>query len=193
MSKQQIDTFCPKSRADWRQWLEKNHQSEQSVWLVYYKSSASVTSLSWSDAVEEALCFGWIDSTRRTIDQERFMQYFSRRKPGSTWSKINKEKVEKLIQQKLMTQAGYDSIKTAKSNGSWSLLDEVEAMVVPEDLKAELTKYDNAMEYFDKLSNSDTKILLHWVTFAKRSETRQKRIFEIVESAREGLKPKQFR
>ena len=193
MSKNEIETFCPKSRKDWRKWLEKNHQSKQSVWLVYFKSSSKVASVSWSEAVDEALCFGWIDSTKKTIDKERYMQYFSRRKSNSTWSKINKEKVAKLIQNNLMTKAGYDSIETAKQNGTWTISDEVEALVIPEDLKEELSNHNGSMEYFDNLSKSDQKILLHWVIFAKRTETRQKRIKEIVENASKNLKPKQFR
>jgi len=193
MRKEEIETYCPKSRTDWRKWLEKNHQLEGSVWLVYYKSATKVDSLSWSDAVDEALCFGWIDSTKKTIDKERYMQYFSRRKQNSTWSKINKEKVATLIQNKLMTKAGFDSIEKAKQNGSWTVLDEVEALVIPEDLKEELANHKGSIEYFDSLSKSAKKILLHWVVFAKRTETRQKRILEIAESASKNLKPKQFR
>ena len=193
MLKKEIETYCPGSRADWRKWLEKNHQSAQSVWLVYFKTSTKIPSLSWSDAVDEALCFGWIDSTKKTIDKERYMQYFSRRKPNSTWSKINKEKVDKLIQNHLMTKAGFDSIETAKQNGSWTISDEVEALVIPEDLKEEMENYKGSIEYFDSLSKSDKKILLHWVVFAKRTETRNKRILEIAESASKNLKPKQFR
>lgn len=121
------------------------------------------------------------------------MQYFSRRKPNSIWSKINKDKVAKLIQNNLMTKAGFDSIATAKRNGSWTILDEVEALVIPEDLKEALLNYKGAMEYFDGLSKSVKKILLHWVVFAKRTETRQKRILEIAESASKNLKPEQFR
>lgn len=193
MTKEEIETYCPKSRTDWRKWLEKNHRSKQSVWLVYYRSSTKVASVSWSEAVEEALCFGWIDSTKKTVDEERYMQYFSRRKPNSIWSKINKDKVAKLIQNNLMTKAGFDSIATAKRNGSWTILDEVEALVIPEDLKEALLNYKGAMEYFDGLSKSVKKILLHWVVFAKRTETRQKRILEIAESASKNLKPEQFR
>jgi uncharacterized protein YdeI (YjbR/CyaY-like superfamily) len=193
MPKMEIETYCPKSRTDWRKWLEKNHQSKQSVWLVSFKSSTKVASVSWSEAVDEALCFGWIDSTKKTIDKERYMQYFSRRKPNSTWSKINKEKVAKLIQNNLMTKAGFDSIETAKRNGSWTILDEVEALVVPEDLKDELANYKDSIEYFDSLSKSDKKILLYWVVSAKRPDTRQKRILEIAENANRNLKPKQFR
>jgi uncharacterized protein YdeI (YjbR/CyaY-like superfamily) len=193
MPKKEIETYCPKSRTDWRKWLEKNHQSKQSVWLVSFKSSTKVASVNWSEAVDEALCFGWIDSTKKTIDKERYMQYFSRRKPNSTWSKINKEKVAKLIQNNLMTKAGFDSIETAKRNGSWTILDEVEALVVPEDLKDELANYKDSIEYFDSLSKSDKKILLYWVVAAKRPDTRQKRILEIAENAKRNLKPKQFR
>jgi uncharacterized protein YdeI (YjbR/CyaY-like superfamily) len=192
MSKKEIETFCPASKEDWRKWLEKNHQSEQSIWLVCYKKKSNKPSISWSDAVDEALCFGWIDSTRKTLDHESFIQYFTRRKPISNWSKINKEKVSKLIENKLMTKAGFDSIEIAKENGSWTILDEIEALVVPEDLKEELANHNGAMEYFDSLSNSNKKILLHWVLSAKRTETRQKRILEIAESASQNLKPKQF-
>jgi len=193
MHKKETNTYCPKSRTEWRKWLEKNHQSEQSVWLVYYKSATKMASLSWSDAVDEALCFGWIDSTKKTIDEERYMQYFSRRKPNSMWSKINKEKVAKLIENNLMSKAGFDSIAIAKQNGSWTILDEVEALVIPTDLKEELANHKGAMEYFDSLSKSAKKILLHWVYFAQRTETRQKRILDIAESASKNLKPKQFR
>ncbi|MDW7690945.1 YdeI/OmpD-associated family protein [Flammeovirgaceae bacterium SG7u.111] len=193
MPKKEIETYCPKSRTDWRKWLEKNHQSAQSVWLVYFKSSTKVASLSWSEAVDEALCFGWIDSTKKTIDEERYMQYFSRRKPNSMWSKINKEKVAKLIQNNLMAKAGFDSIEIAKQNGSWTILDEVEALVIPEDLKEELANHKGVMEYFESLSKSIKKMLLYWVISAKRAETRQKRILEVAESASKNLKPKHFR
>lgn len=193
MRKKETETYCPESRTDWRKWLEKNHQSEHSIWLVYYKSSTKIASLSWSDAVDEALCFGWIDSTKKSIDQESYMQYFSRRKPNSNWSKINKEKVAKLIQNNLMTKAGFDSIETAKQNGSWTILDEVEALVIPEDLKEALANHKGSLEYFNSLSKSNKKILLHWVVSAKRTETRQKRILEISESASKNLKPEQFR
>ncbi|UZR96307.1 YdeI/OmpD-associated family protein [Chondrinema litorale] len=188
-----IETFYPQSQTDWRNWLEKNHQSKQSVWLVQFKSSTKIASISWSEAVDEALCFGWIDSTRKTIDEKSYMQYFTRRKPNSTWSKINKEKVANLIKNNRMTKSGFDSIEIAKQNGSWSMLDEVEALIVPEDLDKELVNYEDAKEFFDSLSKSAKKILLHWVISAKRPETRQKRILEIAQNASKKQKPKQFR
>lgn len=192
MSKKDIETYCPKNQTDWRNWLEKNHQLKKSVWLVYYKSSTTVPTISWSEAVDEALCFGWIDSTKKKINDDSYMQYFCKRKANSIWSKINKEKIAKLIRNNLMTKAGFDSIKTAKQNGSWTMIDEIEALVIPDDLKEQLIKHKNGIEYFDNLSKSNKKLLLYWVVSAKREETRQKRIFEIAESASKNLKPKQF-
>ncbi len=193
MHKKDIETFCPKSRRDWRKWLEKNHQSKQAVWLVYYKSSTEIASVSWSEAVDEALCFGWIDSTKKTIDKERYMQYFSRRKPDSTWSKINKEKVAKLIQNDLMTKAGFDGIETAKQNGTWLLMDDVEKLIIPEDLRIALNKNESSMEFFQSQSKSVKKAMLHWVVIAKRIEKRKKRIAEIARLAAKGIRPSQFR
>ena len=193
MNKTNSAQYCPKSKQEWRDWLEENHQKEQSVWLVYYKAATKVPSLSWSDAVDEALCFGWIDSTKKTIDKERYMQYFCKRKPNSNWSKINKDKVDRLIKTGQMTKAGLKSIETAKENGSWTYLDSIEELIIPEDLAKELTNIKNAFEYFNGLSSSDKKILLYWVYSAKRAETRQQRILTIATSASEKLKPKQFR
>ena len=121
------------------------------------------------------------------------MQYFCKRKPKSNWSKVNKEKVKTLIEQGLMKKAGFDSIKIAKENGSWSFLETVEALEIPEDLKREFTNYEGSFKYFENLSKSSKKILLYWVVSAKRKETRQKRIIEIAENASQKMKPKQFR
>ncbi len=193
MPKKEIETYCPKGRTDWRKWLEKNHRSKQSVWLVYFKLSTKVASVSWSEAVDEALCFGWIDGTKKTIDKERYMQYFSRRKPNSTWSKINKEKVARLIQNNLMTKAGFDSVETAKQNGTWSLMDDVEELIIPEDLSIALNKNESSMKFFQYQSKSIKKVMLHWVVTAKRTETRKKRIEEIARLAARGKRPNQFR
>ena len=187
------EDYCPSDQKDWRKWLELNHNEKEGVWLIFYKKKSPNYNLSWSESVDEALCFGWIDSTKRPIDKDTFKQYFSKRKAKSNWSKINKDKVHTLIGQGLMKEAGYKSIEIAKENGSWTILDAVEALVIPEDLKAEFTNYKGSMEYFDSLSKSAKKILLHWIFSAKRKETRHKRILEIVENASEQMKPKQFR
>ncbi|MCD6066899.1 MAG: hypothetical protein K0S33_1725 [Bacteroidetes bacterium] len=150
-------------------------------------------SISWSEAVDEALCFGWIDSTRKSLDDEKFMQFFSKRKAVSTWSKVNKEKVRQLIEQGLMTEAGLASIETAKQNGSWNILDGVEELTIPKDLEKEFKIHKGSKPFFLSLSKSVRKMILQWIVLAKRPETRQKRISEVAELAAQNLKPKQFR
>jgi len=188
-----VEDYCPYDKKDWRKWLELNHNKKEAVWLIFYKKKSPNHNLSWSESVDEALCFGWIDSTIRTIDSEKYKQYFSKRKAKSNWSKINKDKVKTLIDQGLMKEEGFKSIEIAKENGSWAILDDVEALVIPEDLKEGFSNYKGSIEYFGSLSESAKKILLYWVVSAKRKETRKKRILEIVENASNNLKPKQFR
>lgn len=193
MSNKNEETYYPKSRSDWRKWLVKNHEIKQSVWLLFYSRKSDKNSVIWSDAVDEALCFGWIDSKKQKIDEFSYRQYYSKRKPDSTWSKINKEKVEQLVENGLMTKSGLKSIEVAKQNGSWTILDNIEELIIPKDLKKALESYKNAFEYFDSQSKSCKKMLLYWVASAKRPETRQKRIEEIAELASIGQNPKQFR
>lgn len=192
MQKSDPETFYPASREDWRNWLIENHDSKQSVWLLCYRKNAGIPTISWSEAVDEALCFGWIDSTRKTIDDRSFIQFFTRRKPKSTWSKVNKEKVEVLIKQKLMTKAGLESIEKAKENGSWTILDEVDALKIPEDLERAFRDHPGSEAYFMGLSKSVKKMMLQWIVLAKLPETRQRRIHEIAETAGQNKRPKQF-
>ncbi len=187
-----LDTFYPESRDSWRSWLEKNHIEKKSIWLIFYKKHTEMPSLTWSEAVDEAICFGWIDSTKKTLDDSRYIQYFSKRKPASTWSKINKEKVQQLMSAGLMAPAGLKTIEVAKQNGSWTLMDEVEKGIIPDDLAQALNLRPGAKSYFRSLSKSHQRMLLHWVVVAKRSETRAKRIETIATHAAEGRKPAQF-
>ncbi|WP_254413104.1 YdeI/OmpD-associated family protein [Dyadobacter diqingensis] len=190
MTESEIKTFCPVSRQQWRAWLEAHHEQEKSVWLIFYKNKSNLPTITWSEAVDEALCFGWIDSIAKPLDEERFMRFFSRRKAKSVWSKINKEKVRRLTDEGLITQAGFDCIETAKQNGSWTILDEAEELIIPADLDEELQKIPNAKSYFLSLSKSDKRNILQWLVQAKRAETRQNRITEIVTLAAQNLKPK---
>lgn len=188
----QTEVFDPKDLAHWRSWLKENHTTKDSVWLVFYTKASGKNVISWSEAVDQALCFGWIDSKKIKIDEETSHQYFSKRKAKSTWSKINKDKIERLIDENLMAPAGLEIIEIAKQNGSWNLLDEVEQLIVPEDLDKALKANPGAEEYFLNLSKSTRKFMLTWILFAKRPETRQKRINEIAEHAARGEKPKMF-
>lgn len=144
--------------------------------------------ITWSDAVDEALCFGWIDSTVRPIDEERFMRFFARRRAKSIWSKINKNKVQKLTENGSMTAAGFHCVEIAKKNGSWNTLDDSDALIIPVDLAAALQEKPGAEGCFSGLSKSDRRTSLQWLILAKRPETRQKRIAEILELINKNLK-----
>ncbi|GGB81755.1 YdeI/OmpD-associated family protein [Dyadobacter sediminis] len=189
MTEKEIQTYCPASKQQWRAWLMENHAREKSVWLIYHKKKSGVPTITWSEAVDEALCFGWIDSLSRQMDENRFMQFFTRRKPNSVWSKINKEKVNRFIEAGLMTQAGLEVINIAKQNGSWNILDEVEERIIPADLQAEFNRRPDAGKFYQTLCKSDQRNLLQWLVLAKRPETRQKRISEIVELTDRNQKP----
>jgi uncharacterized protein YdeI (YjbR/CyaY-like superfamily) len=187
-----IKTLTPKSAGIWRAWLAKNHHSDETIWVAVSKKDAVKPTLSQSEAVDEALCYGWIDGTARSLDENYFLQSFSKRKPKSVWSKINKEKVSRFIKEGRMAQPGMESISAAKANGYWSILDDVEALVIPADLKAALEKNPAANTYFNALSRSAKKQLLQWIVLAQRPETRQKRIQEIATAAAENKKPLRF-
>ncbi|HYF67210.1 MAG TPA: YdeI/OmpD-associated family protein [Ohtaekwangia sp.] len=180
MKENDIESFCPKNRQQWRKWLQKNHDKKKSVWLIYYKKESNIPTITWSDAVDEALCFGWIDSQRKSIDESKFMQRFSQRKANSIWSKINKQKIDQLIKDGFMTTAGMKCVEVAKENGSWSVLDEVEELIIPEDLNEAFKKKPGSKKYFLSLSKSRRKLLLFRLMNAKQQETRAKRIREIV-------------
>lgn len=182
------NTYCPQDPSDRRIWLNENHQSCQSVRLIYYKSSSDRYNLSWSEAVDDALCFGWIDSQKNAIDGERYMQLFSKRKAKSPSSKINKEKVDRLIQENRMMKAGYAVIQIAKQNGYWNMFDHVEQLIIPKDLETALATGSNAKA----LSPSSKKSILGWIHLAKKPETRKRRILEVTQLAEKMLKPKQF-
>ena len=186
--KTEIEIFYPTSQTAWRTWLIENHESKQAVWLVFYNKSSDKPTISWSNAVDEALCFGWIDSKRIAIDTEKSHQFFSKRKPKSTWSRVNKVKIEQLTANGLIMKAGLDCVEIAKLNGSWSILDDVEALIIPEDFEIALRNKSEALDFFLSLSKSVRKVMLHWLVLAKRPETRQKRIDELVELAEKKQK-----
>lgn len=179
----------PASRAEFRAWLEANAAASTGIWLAVGKKGNPVTTLFYDDAVEEALCFGWIDATVHRLDESRFWQLFTPRKPGGNWAASNKARVERLIAEGLMTPAGLAAIERAKSDGSWNRLTDVEAMVVPDDLTTALDATPGAAQGFGDLPASGRKQLLYWIASAKRDETRTRRIAETVAAAVEGRMP----
>jgi uncharacterized protein YdeI (YjbR/CyaY-like superfamily) len=183
-----VKIFYAKTQKEWRKWLEKNHRSEKAVWLILYKKGSGIQSTNYAEALEEALCFGWIDSKANKRDDESYYQYFAKRKPRSKWSKVNKEKVAMLIEKGLMTPSGFESIEIAKKNGTWSALDEVEELIIPPDLKLLFDKNIAASENWKNFSRSVKRGILEWILNAKRPETRQKRIAQTVELAEKNIK-----
>jgi uncharacterized protein YdeI (YjbR/CyaY-like superfamily) len=181
--------ITPKSRREWRAWLKKHHQSAAGVWLVYAKKHSGIPSLTWQEGVEEALCFGWIDSVRRPVDAIYFKQLYTPRKPKSTWSAINKKTVERLIADGLMAAAGLAAIAVAKANGHWTALDHVESHTIPDDFKAALAKNKKARAAFERFSPFVRKQFLYRLNSAKRPDTRAKRLAELIEMAAAGRNP----
>jgi uncharacterized protein YdeI (YjbR/CyaY-like superfamily) len=170
------------TRAEWRAWLEANHATATGAHLVSWKRGHG-PSVGYEESVEEALCFGWIDSAGGTIDEQRSRLYFAPRKPNSGWAATNKARVERLIAAGLMRSAGLAAIERAKENGSWSLLDEVEQGIVPADLAAALEAHPPAAANFAAFPKSAKRALLEWTVQAKRPETRAARITEIATKA----------
>ncbi len=176
----ELSTFQPKDRADWRKWLATHASTAPGIWLIYEKKSKRLT---WSDAVDEALCFGWIDSVVNRIDERTYKQRFTPRKPTSTWSKINRDKIEKLEAAGLMTEAGRAMVALAKARGTWVMLDAISSEV-PDDLLAALKKVPVAKKNFDAFSKAEHGGFARWINGAKRPETRAARIAQAVESAK---------
>jgi len=170
-----------------RAWLAENHATSAGVALAVGKKGGTATALTYDDAVEEALCFGWIDSTARRLDEHRYTINFTPRRPGGNWSRPNKVRVARLIAEGLMQPAGFAVIEAAKADGSWDLLTDVEALVIPDDLAATFAADPKAAAGWERMANSRKQMLLYAVVTAKRQETRARRIEQLLKAAREGL------
>jgi uncharacterized protein YdeI (YjbR/CyaY-like superfamily) len=185
-------TFYADSQESWRKWLSDNHENEKSVWLIIYKMESNIPSVYYSEAVDEALCFGWVDSLVNKRDNESYYQYFARRNPKSNWSKINKEKVASLMERGLMHKAGLSMVELAKKTNTWTALDDVDNLIVPSDMKQLFDAAPLAFENWEKFSKSTKRGILEWIYNAKQAETRQKRIEETVSLALQNIKANQY-
>lgn len=181
------------SRNEWRAWLEKNHERQNGIWLVTFKKHCGDKYVSYNDVVEEALCFGWIDSLPRKLDEERTMLWMSPRKPGSAWSKLNKERVEKMTGARLMHLAGEETVEAAKQDGSWQALDPIEALEIPPDLEAAFASYPSAQQNFEGFPRSVKRGILEWISNTKNPQTRAKRIEETARLAEKNIRANQWR
>jgi uncharacterized protein YdeI (YjbR/CyaY-like superfamily) len=179
----------PANREEWRAWLLANHVDSPGIWLVYHRPAAGEVTLDYEAAVEEALCFGWIDSKTGKVDAERTRQVFTPRRPGSPWSRPNKQRIERMLAQGKMHASGLARIEAAKRDGSWELYDAIEELRLPPDLSAAFDTAPEAAAGFERFSPSTRKQLLWWLVSAKRPETRSRRVEAIVASAAVGKNP----
>ncbi len=177
-----------KSDSEWREWLHVNHDKHSGIYLIFYKVDHPKESMRWEEAVKVALCYGWIDSTVKSLGNGKRRQYFTPRNPKSVWSALNKKYIKELLAENLMHNSGLEKIETAKQNGSWSVLDDVESGIIPEDLQVAFDKIPRAFENYQNFAPSYQKSYLYWLKQAKRSETRQKRIAEIISCCVKNMK-----
>ncbi len=182
-----------KSDTEWRSWLHNNHRSYNGIYLIFYKIECDEPSMRWEEAVKIALCYGWIDSTVKSLGNGKRKQYFSPRKPKSIWSALNKKYIAELLQENLIHQSGLNAITIAKENGSWTALDAIENLVIPEDLQQAFNKNKTAFDNYQGFAPSYRKNYLYWIDSAKRQETRQKRITEMIKLCEANIKSRDNR
>lgn len=192
MTEKPTESIQPKSILEWNKWLERNHSRANGIWLITFKQATGRPRISYDDAVESALCFGWIDSKPRTLDAERSMLWFSPRKKGSAWSKRNKERVEKLVAANRLHEAGLAKIEEAKQDGSWIKLDSVEALEIPSDLRKAFKSNLGSNSNFDAFPRSTKRAILEWIGNAKTEATRAKRVSETATLAAENIRANQW-
>lgn len=177
---------------DWRSWLEEHHSSASAVWLIIYHKSSRIPSVYYDEAVEQALCFGWIDSVPNKRDETSYYLYFAQRKPKSLWSKINKDRVEKLIKLGQMHRAGLELVTRAKEMGTWNALDTVDALHIPNEMAQLFQKNPLAKQHFEAFPPSIRRGILEWILQAKSDETRLNRIMTTVTLAEQNIRANQY-
>ena len=193
MEKEDFKSIYLENRNAWRNWLKENHVSEKNVWLRIYKKQSQILSIYYDEAVDEALCFGWVDSSIKKGNDEFYYQFFAKRNPKSNWSRVNKAKIEKLMSNGLMAEAGLKMVEIAKETGTWTALDVVENLISPPDLEEILDQNTIAKVYFEAFPRSVKRGILEWLLNAKQAETRQKRIEEIVSLAERNERANQYK
>ncbi|MEQ9377908.1 MAG: YdeI/OmpD-associated family protein [Imperialibacter sp.] len=188
-----IATLHAASQQAWREWLEVNHETEKSVWLIIYKKESGTPSVYYPEAVDEALCFGWIDSKPNKRDEKSYFQFFAKRNPKSKWSGVNKRKVTRLLNEGRMAPAGQKMVELARQTGTWEALNDVEALSIPHDMEALLKNTPAAATNFSSFPPSTRRGILEWISNAKKPETRQKRIEETVSLAAQNIRANQYK
>ena len=187
-----IPAITARSAEDWRSWLMENHEKVENVWLIIFKKESRIPTVTYKDSVDEALCFGWIDSKGVKRDDSSYYQFYSKRKPKSNWSGVNKAKVEMLLAKGKMEPAGMAMVELAKKIGTWNTLDAATNLEIPDDLLAALQSYEAAEQNFEAFPKSTKRAILEWISAAKQSATRQKRVEETAKLAAQNIRANQY-
>ncbi len=187
-----VEQFHPATVTEWRAWLADHHATSPAVWLVTWRKGAGHQIVGYDEAVTEALAFGWVDSRPRALDDKRTMLYFTPRKPGSAWSRPNKQRVQRLLDENRMAPAGQTVIDAAMVDGSWTVLDDVEDLVEPDDLRIALDGVAGARASWDAFPRSAKRGILEWIVQAKRPATRTARVVETAAAAGRGERANQW-
>lgn len=184
----EIQEYYFKCDAEWRDWLHNNHEQKRGIYLIFFKVEHENDSMRWEEAVQVALCYGWIDSTVKSLGSGKRRQYFCRRNTKSVWSKVNKDYIKKLKAAGLMHKSGQSVINEAKKDGSWTALDDVEKGIIPEDLQKAFDNNQEAFINYKGFTKGQRKSYLYWLNQAKRDDTRLKRIVEIIQCCESNIK-----
>ncbi len=176
---------------DWYDWLLQNHNQHKAIYLIFYKLETGIPTMRWEEAVKVALCFGWIDSTVKSLGNGKRRQYFSPRNPKSTWSALNKKYIIELEAQGLIQEGGYKMIELAQKTGTWTAMDDVENGIIPPELQKAFDANPRAFENYQNFSKGYRKSYLSWLNSAKREATREKRIFEIIKLCEANIKSRE--
>ena len=183
-----LDKVFVEDKESLRTWLKNHCSQSESVWLVKWKKGFGKNYISYDDIVDELLCFGWVDSLPKQLDNKKTMLRISPRNPKSNWSKVNKERVDRLMQDEKMEAQGIKMVEIAKANGAWNFLNDVENLIIPADLEHDFKQNEKAKYYFDRFPDSSKRGILEWIKNAKQESTRRKRITETVAKAANNIK-----
>jgi uncharacterized protein YdeI (YjbR/CyaY-like superfamily) len=183
-----VKAFLASTTADWRAWLAQNCQSEKEVWLVIYHSDSGTPSVRYHEAIEHALCYGWIDSQARKRDADSSCLRFTPRSPHSTWSRVNRQRAARMIELGLMTEPGQALIELARASGTWQVLPDAESSAIPDDLRELLDRNEAARKNFQNFPPSSKRLILEWIVTARKPDTRQRRINQTVTLAEVNIR-----
>jgi uncharacterized protein YdeI (YjbR/CyaY-like superfamily) len=183
-----VKAFLASTTADWRAWLAQNCQSEKEVWLVIYHSDSGTPSVRYHEAIEHALCYGWIDSQARKRDADSSCLRFTPRSPHSTWSRVNRQRAVRMIELGLMTEPGQALIELARASGTWQVLPDAESSAIPDDLRELLDRNEAARKNFQNFPPSSKRLILEWIVTARKPDTRQRRINQTVTLAEVNIR-----